>query len=147
MSVQVVTFHSLSLTDVFFFVLKLSLARESECEPCLPGKYCSGAGVVSFPSDISGNCDPGFYCVQGVNTPRPSQKFTGIGGVCPPGAYCPEASPEPLGCPSGTFSNVSQLQSASNCTLCSDGHYCEQTNLTEPTGEMIISLLKFVTFP
>lgn len=71
---------------------------------------CSGAGVVSFPSDISGNCDPGFYCVQGINTPRPSQNFTGIGGVCPPGAYCPEASPEPLGCPSGTFSNVSQLQ-------------------------------------
>lgn len=137
--------QSLSLTN-FFFVLKLSLARESECQPCPPGKYCRGAGVVSFPSDISGNCDPGFYCVQGVNTPRPSQNFTGIGGVCPPGAYCPEASPEPIGCPSGTFSNVSQLQSPSNCTLCSDGHYCEQTNLTEPTGEMRVSLLKFVTF-
>jgi len=116
-------------------LFQLSLAREDECHPCPPGKYCQGAGVESFPSSESGNCDPGFYCVKGVNTPRPSQNFTGIGGVCPPGAYCPEETSEPKGCPKGTFSNVSQLESASQCTLCSDGHYCEQSNLTEPTGK------------
>lgn len=79
--------------------------------------------------------------MQGVNTPRPSQNFTGIGGVCPPGAYCPEESPEPIGCPTGRFSNVSQLQRPTECTLCSDGHFCEQTNLTEPTG--VINVLSF----
>lgn len=120
---------------VLFF--QLGLARESECEPCPPGKYCSGAGVDSFPSSISGNCDPGYYCVQGVNTPRPSQNFTGIGGICPPGAYCPEETSDPIGCPNGTFSNVSNLAAPSDCTLCSDGHYCEQSNLTEPTGRTV----------
>ena len=76
----------------------------------------------------------------GVNTPRPSRNFTGVGGVCPPGAYCPEGTSDPRGCPSGTFSNVTLLESASDCTLCSDGHYCEQTNLTEPTGEITTSV-------
>lgn len=73
-----------------------------------------------------------------MNTPRPSRNFTGVGGVCPPGAYCPEGTSDPIGCPSGTFSNVTLLESASNCTLCSDGHYCEETNLTEPTGEIAV---------
>ena len=112
----------------------MSLARENECHPCPAGKYCSGAGVESFPSNTSGSCHPGFFCVSGGNTPRPSQNFSGIGGVCPPGAFCPEETSEPIGCPNGTFSNVSQLVSASQCTLCSDGHYCEESNLTAPTG-------------
>lgn len=129
------------LHSMAFSFFQLGLARESECQLCPPGKYCSGAGVDSFPSNTSGNCDAGFYCVQGVNTPRPSQNFTGIGGICPPGAYCPEETSDPIGCPHGTFSNVSQLESADDCTLCSDGHYCEQTNLTEPTGEIVFLLL------
>ena len=83
----------------------------------------------------------------GVNTPRPSQNFTGVGGVCPPGAYCPEETSDPIGCPSGTFSNVTLLESAGDCTLCSDGHYCEQTNLTEPTGGTVfhVSLVHALT--
>ena len=113
---------------------QLGLARENECHPCPAGKYCSGAGIETFPSNISGDCEPGFFCVSGVNTPRPSQNFSGIGGVCPPGAYCPVETSEPIGCPNGTFSNVSQLESVDKCTPCSDGHYCEQSNLTEPTG-------------
>ena len=124
----------------------MKLARKEECHPCLPGKYCKGAGVERFPSNESGNCDPGFYCVLGVNTPRPSFNFTGIGGVCPPGAYCPEETSEPIGCPSGTFSNVSQLKSDSECTPCSDGHYCEQSNLTAPTGKIIFHLILRKTF-
>ena len=115
--------------------LQLELAREDECLSCPPGKYCAGSGISSFPSSQSGNCDPGFFCRLGVNTPRPSQNFTGIGGVCPPGAYCLEGTSDPIGCPNGTFSNVSQLEDATQCTPCSDGHYCEQSNLTAPTGK------------
>ena len=115
-------------------VFQLGLARENECHPCPAGKYCSGAGIETFPSNISGDCEPGFFCVSGVNTPRPSQNFSGIGGVCPPGAYCPVETSEPIGCPNGTFSNVSQLESVDQCTPCSDGHYCGESNLTEPTG-------------
>lgn len=115
-------------------VFQLGLARENECHPCPAGKYCGGAGIETFPSNISGDCEPGFFCVSGVNTPRPSQNFSGIGGVCPPGAYCPVETSEPIGCPNGTFSNVSQLENVDQCTPCPDGHYCEQSNLTEPTG-------------
>ena len=125
----VVRFNFVS-TNVF----QLGLARENECHPCPAGKYCSGAGIETFPSNISGYCEAGFFCVSGVNTPRPSQNFSGIGGVCPPGAYCPVETSEPIGCPNGTFSNVSQLENVDQCTPCSDGHYCEQSNLTEPTG-------------
>ena len=122
---------------------QLSLARKDECHPCPAGKYCSGSGVDSFPSSTSGNCDPGFFCVLGVNTQRPSQNFSGIGGVCPAGAYCPEGTSEPKGCPSGTFSNVSQLERADQCTPCSDGHYCEQSNLTQPTGRKSIFCIEW----
>ncbi|EDO27560.1 predicted protein, partial [Nematostella vectensis] len=110
------------------------LRKEQDCWPCKGGKYCEGHGAKEFPSSNSGDCAAGFYCVQGVNTPRPSTNFSGIGGVCPPGAYCPLGTAEPIGCPNGTFSNVSQLESAGDCTLCSDGMYCEQSNLTSPTG-------------
>ena len=73
--------------------------------------------------------------MEGVDTPDPSINFSGIGGVCPPGAYCPEGTADPIGCPNGTFSNVTQLERADQCTPCSNGHYCEQSNLTEPTGK------------
>ena len=92
--------------------------------------------MKEFPSNTSGDCDAGFFCVSGVNTPRPSKNFTGTGGVCPPGAYCPPRTSEPIGCPNGTFSNVSQLESADQCTQCSNGHYCEESNLTAPTGSV-----------
>ena len=65
---------------------------------------------------------------------RPSTGFNGIGGVCTRGHYCPIGTVEPIGCPNGTFSNVTQLETASDCTLCSHGDYCEESKLTEPTG-------------
>jgi len=69
-----------------------------------------------------------------VNTPRPSDNYTGIGGVCPKGSYCLKGTAEPVGCPNGTFSNVSQLEKEFDCTPCSNGYYCEESNLTAPTG-------------
>ncbi|KAG7238707.1 hypothetical protein INR49_031223, partial [Caranx melampygus] len=36
-------------------------ASVEECQPCLPGHYCTKAGL----SSPSGPCDPGFYCTEG----------------------------------------------------------------------------------
>lgn len=37
-------------------------------------------------------------------------------------------------CPSGTYSNATQLTSASECWPCKEGYYCETQGLTQPTG-------------
>lgn len=37
-------------------------------------------------------------------------------------------------CPVGTFSNMTRLESADQCTSCTEGFYCETPGLTEPTG-------------
>ena len=110
------------------------MKSQSECEPCLGGHYCKGPGVFKFPSANSGQCHAGFYCVKGIDTPRPSFGFTGIGGNCTRGHYCPTGTIEPIGCPNGTFSNVTNLEAESDCTACSHGHYCLESKLTEPTG-------------
>ena len=34
----------------------------------------------------------------------------------------------------GTYSNMTNLKSADNCTECPGGSYCETDGLTEPTG-------------
>lgn len=119
------------------YYLQTGLASENECWQCKPGKYCSGYGNKVFPSASSGDCDAGFYCKLGVNTPRPSDNYTGIGGVCPKGSYCPKGTAEPIGCPNGTFSNVSGLEKEADCTPCLNGHYCGESNLTAPTGTYI----------
>ena len=38
----------------------------------------------------------------------------------------------PTRCPAGTWSNSTQLEAESDCTLCPAGWYCQQTGLTEP---------------
>ena len=46
---------------------------------------------------------------------------------CPAGAYCPEnttASHE-FPCPAGTFSNVTNIQTAAECEQCTGGYFCE----------------------
>lgn len=58
----------------------------------------------------------------------------GIGGLCPAGMYCPEETEDPLGCPAGTFSNVTGLKSSAECQFCSYGKYCGERNLTLPSG-------------
>lgn len=46
------------------------LISESECESCELGMYCSQYNLTS-PEEV---CSPGFYCLNGSDTPTPSGK-------------------------------------------------------------------------
>lgn len=110
------------------------LASKEECQTCGPGKYCKGVGVTGA---TALNCDPGYYCVQGVNVPNPEPgTFNGVGGVCPHGYYCPAGTSHYNNhpCPVGTFVNKTHQASQSDCDDCSLGHYCGSKGLAVPTG-------------
>jgi hypothetical protein len=62
------------------------------------GKYCGTSGLEA----PTGDCDPGFYCLEGASVPNnPTADATG--GPCPIGHYCPSGTSFPLGCEPGTY--------------------------------------------
>ena len=73
-----------------------------------------------------GQCQAGYYCPDG------SVQTTEV--VCPDGAYCPIGSAVPTDCPNGTYSNQTGLESASQCTACLEGYYCNGFGLTSVSG-------------
>ncbi|XP_072885876.1 uncharacterized protein [Hemitrygon akajei] len=116
------------------------LRKISDCTPCLGGFYCSSLGLTQ----TEGPCDPGFFCVSGVNTPRPSMHFnhTGNGGECSAGAYCPRNSTLPTPCPPGTYNSETGQGICQRCLAgyfcfgglsnpfpqqCPSGHYCPES--------------------
>ncbi len=74
-----------------------------------------------------GNCTAGFYCNNASTVP---DQF-----VCPLGHFCPGGTGVPIGCPSGTFYNVTGNTAVDNCIVCTAGHYCmgEPTCVTQRT--------------
>ncbi|XP_077985306.1 uncharacterized protein LOC144439946 [Glandiceps talaboti] len=115
---------------------------------CSPGHYCESGSVeeTSCPAGEYQNewgkatckvCTAGYYCdatlqndtfcSHGVQNPQP----------CPTGHYCPSGTQYAIqyGCPNGTYSDLTHLTAASDCTPCSGGYYCGQEGLSAPTGE------------
>ena len=41
--------------------------QPSDCIACKLGSYCGSSNL----SDVSGPCDPGFYCIRGSKVPNP----------------------------------------------------------------------------
>ena len=104
----------------------------SECNPCIPGHYCEGSGLV----EASGECDAGYFCKQGSKHAKPATK-TADYGPCPVGHYCPKGTVEPKKCLPGTYNSAEGqdvcqpclggyfcLEGAQNSTECPMGHYC-----------------------
>lgn len=60
------------------------MASSSECQPCLPGRFCENDGEQVF----SGECSEGYYCVLGSTTATPNGDNPEQGGPCPQGSYC-----------------------------------------------------------
>lgn len=54
---------------------------------------------------------------------------------CPAGYYCPlnTVSKHSHPCPTGTFSNTTNLETDGQCTPCTAGYYCGSVGLTQPT--------------
>lgn len=111
------------------FSAQLGLLNAEECTQCSPGYYCSSNGLV----EPSGKCLPGFYCTLG--SPFPNPNAIEFGGPCHRGHYCPEGSTESIPCPRGSYMPNQQAKSVSECMLCPEGRYCNDTALLEPTGD------------
>lgn len=98
----------------------------------------------------------GYYCVSGVDKANPlmlndSQCPSGtvhpiIGHQCPTGHYCPEGTEYPIGCPAGSYQDLTNEKACKSCPfgyycyantsdyspfLCPGGYYCP-VNTTDP---------------
>jgi len=79
-------------------------------------------------------CEPGHYCVDGVQRPCPAGRFgmsaglasPGCSGTCPEGYFCPEGSSNATSrpCPAGRYGSSAGLTDGSCSGLCAPGHYC-----------------------
>lgn len=120
---------------------------------CAEGYYCISASPTNEPnSTYGGICPPGTYCPSGSSNPTPCKAGTyndlpkqASCKLCPPGFYClsNSTSPEPCpagywcengtvtelqnACPPGTFNNLLQRSSRSNCIDCTPGSYCDKS--------------------
>ena len=87
-------------------------------------------------------CDEGFYCTSGVDTPMPlllndtqcllDRVHQSVGDLCPVGYYCPRGSGYPQPCPAGSYQNSA---GSSQCETCPPGYYC-LTNTSDYTVNM-----------
>ena len=111
---------------------------------CLAGTYCPVGSPAPVQCDggsyceqdeldaVSGNCDPGFYCIQSAILRNPVNES--YGDVCPQGSYCPEGSPAHIMCPEGTYNEDFQMENETNCLPCTGGSYCGGTGNVVPDG-------------
>ncbi|XP_074535628.1 uncharacterized protein LOC141797844 [Halichoeres trimaculatus] len=68
----------------------------------------------------SGECQGGFFCVEGADRPDPPLRDS-RGGPCPKGYYCSKGSVAPQQCPLGT---ISTDDGQASCSDCPPGYYC-----------------------
>ena len=137
--------------------LSSGLGSAEECSLTPSGFY-----TVEASRNVSGMCDPGYYCPTGSTGPQqipcpPRHYRPEFGGadisdcsLCVAGGYCLEGSAQPLVCPKGYFcpTGVSRpepcapgtygtsfgLRKSTECTLCGSGTYCDGYGLTEFRG-------------
>ena len=131
------------------------MTAADDCTTCPAGSYC----IVGV-SEITGSCDPGFYCPAGSLDPEeepcpPGTRRTTNGATaeadcevcpagffckggsssgddCPAGAYCVAGTAVPTLCPKGTYSASLNLESQDTCSLCDPGRYCDGLGLVAP---------------
>ena len=100
---------------------------------------CYISFAVNNLTSPSGPCGAGFYCTSGATSSNPTmlnnqQCPNGtvhpiIGDICPDGHYCPEGTSNPIGCPAGTYQD---LTNQDHCKGCPAGYFC-QANTTDYT--------------
>ena len=98
--------------------------EETVCKVCPPGMYSYvGQTYCDY-------CDPGFICLGGSSTPRPTDRDVYNGYECGQGFYCPSGVVVPIPCPVGTYSLNSTLGSLEECTPCPAGQYSDKVAAT-----------------
>ncbi|KAF4141759.1 hypothetical protein GN958_ATG09004 [Phytophthora infestans] len=118
---------------------KFSTSGSKACSTCEAGYFCyseatsaanmrSNAVGWSAPGALYGTCYNGTYCPAGSDS-EPALEMD----ACPPGYYCPTATPSPVICPAGTYSNFTGQDSMSDCTPTPAGYF-SLAGALEPTG-------------
>ncbi|CEM36103.1 unnamed protein product [Vitrella brassicaformis CCMP3155] len=114
--------------------------------PCNDGHYCPGYGNED--GNLY-NCSAGFACKQAPCSSWPDNCPHGgrfqyevdqifndtegrYAGRCPAGHYCPEATADPIECPTGTFQPAT---TSSECEPCTPGKACTAMGLSAPDAD------------
>ena len=106
------------------------LVSADECTPCARGFYCPSRGQTTYTLQ----CDAGFLCLEGCDSPDGGQP-NGVDLLyCPAGNYCPQGTTHEVPCPPGTYRPEDGAAAVEDCYPCSQGEYCGTSGLTEPTG-------------
>lgn len=119
---------------------KFSAAGAKACSTCSAGYFCgddattdvnmtSLVGSWATPGARFGACYNGTYCPSG-SVREPALDLD----ACPQGYYCPTATPAPLICPAGTYSNRKGLDAIDDCTPAPAGFFSTAGALA-PSGE------------
>lgn len=119
---------------------KFSTAGSKTCSLCEAGCFCNSvttsdtnmrANIVSWasPGALYGKCYNGTYCPPGSDS-EPALETD----ACPRGYYCPTATPQPIVCPAGTYSNFTGQDALDDCVPTPAGQYSLEGAL-QPTGE------------
>ena len=96
------------------------LTSQTDCTVCTAGKYCQ----LGHQREETGDCDAGYYCLEGSPFQRPNASY---GGICPPGFHCPKGSAWPEPCAPGSYNNAS---GQADCRNCPEGFYCSGNTTT-----------------
>ncbi|XP_046718698.1 zonadhesin isoform X3 [Silurus meridionalis] len=107
---------------------EFGMSSVGQCIPCPSGLYCGSSGL----STPTGECSPGYVCIQGASQPQPPDDATGR--KCPAGFFCPAGTSYMHSCPPGTFSSLKGAASILECQSCPPGRYCADYGLTSPSG-------------
>lgn len=113
-----------------------SIALDAPSDTCNEGHYCPNGTI--FPNQYP--CPPGTFTFNtDLQSPEqcdicPAGRACGFGTgfnfsqslPCALGHYCPLGTPasNKFPCPPGTFTDFSNLTSATECSVCPEGHYC-----------------------
>eukprot|EP00817_Percolomonadidae_sp_ATCC50343_P003418 CAMPEP_0117418838 /NCGR_PEP_ID=MMETSP0758-20121206/542_1 /TAXON_ID=63605 /ORGANISM="Percolomonas cosmopolitus, Strain AE-1 (ATCC 50343)" /LENGTH=4727 /DNA_ID=CAMNT_0005199587 /DNA_START=68 /DNA_END=14251 /DNA_ORIENTATION=+ len=103
--------------------------ESSECTTCMIGHYCPTSGISKEVMLNTYACPAGKYCPPGM-----SQQASVAAEACPPGYFCPQGTEFPRKCPVGTYNLNENLTAASECIVCTEGHFCIEGSVNV-TGE------------
>lgn len=119
---------------------RFSTAGSKACSPCEAGYFCGSTSTsyANMKADTVGWASPGAVygkCYNGTYCPPGSDSEPALAAdMCPAGYYCPTATPQPMICPAGTYSNFTGQDAIDDCVPTPAGYFSVEGALA-PTGE------------
>mmetsp|Transcript_3205 Transcript_3205/g.1897 ORF Transcript_3205/g.1897 Transcript_3205/m.1897 type:complete len:226 (-) Transcript_3205:1458-2135(-) len=101
----------------------------SDCQDCYMGKYCSETGA----SEVTGDCDAGYYCIGAATESSPSTSTQGE--ECIAGYFCPTGTNQMIPCTPGYYCDDDGLGEVAGS--CEAGYTCYGMAISSrPTDEI-----------